>query len=342
MTLRLAAALAITASLAACAMVDTGETGAAAPAAQAMSGGPPFVLAAGAPGGVYERIGAAVCEAAGRAQPPRDCTATRTEGSVDNLKALRAGGAGFALTQTDTALAAQLGVGPFYAAGPNRSLRSVAALGIEPLAIVVKADSGIARFTDLKGKRLDPGAPGSGTEITMRGLIASHGWTIGRDVSVAAVPPAGHADALCGGRVDALAFIGAQPNPAVQAVALGCSVTLIAVAGPIVDAVVVGYPSIDKTTIAAGTYPWLTDAVPSVGLQTVLATTEAQPDESVMALLGAVAGDLERFRRAHPSLRRVTPRSMLIENDVLPLHPAAAAWGEATGAARREELFLPK
>ncbi|MCC7274037.1 MAG: TAXI family TRAP transporter solute-binding subunit [Alphaproteobacteria bacterium] len=336
MKFRSVAALAFASLVGACALPATN------------GGSPPAVtptvvtIASGAPGGVYQRIGTALCDALGAQNPPVGCATVATDGSVDNLRALAAGAVGFGLTQADTALAAQLGVGPFYGAGPNRALRSVLALGIEPLAIVVRADSGIARFADLKGRRIDPGASGSGTEITMRGLIASHGWTVGRDVTLIAIAAGGHAEALCAGRVDAIALIGAQPNPAVETAAAGCPAALVSVAGPVIDAVVVGYPTIDKETIAGGTYPWLTTPVATVGLQTILATTEGQPDDAVRAVAAAAAADPARLRRAHLSLRRVTAKSMLVENDVLPLHPAAAAYGEAAAIVAREELLLAK
>ncbi|ROP83841.1 hypothetical protein EDC65_4490 [Stella humosa] len=299
-------------------------------------------IGAGVPGGTYDRIGSAICEAVAAGPAALPCTLVASEGSVENLLALQRGSAGFALTQADTALAAQLGVGPFKDKGPDRSLRSVLALGVEPLTVVVRADSAIAGFADLKGKRIDPGVEGSGTELTMRGLMLSHGWTVGRDVRVAAIPSGTHADALCQSRIDAVAFIGAQPNPAVEAAASACPVRLLSAAGPVINAVVVGYPTIDRETIPAGTYPWQTEAVQTVGLQMLLATTERQGDATVAAVSEGLRANIDRFKRTHPSLRRITAKSLLVDNDVLPLHDAAVRSATAAGVVTRDELFLPK
>ncbi|BBK38438.1 C4-dicarboxylate ABC transporter substrate-binding protein [Allostella sp. ATCC 35155] len=334
MILRFAPLLAL-ASLAACADLAGGPTTGGSPV-------PVVTIGAGSPGGLYERIGKALCDAVAAGPAAAPCTVVASDGSVENLQALQHGTIGFALTQADTALAAQLGVGPFREKGPDRSLRSALALGIEPLAVVVKADSPIAGFADLKGRRIDPGPEGSGTELTMRGLMLSHGWTIGRDVRIASVAPGAAADALCSGRVDAVAFIGAQPNPAVETAAAACPVRLLSVSGPVIGAVVVGYPTIDRETIPAGTYPWLTQPVRTVGLQMLLATTERQADASVRAVVDGVRGDIAGLRRTHPALARITAKSVLVENDVLPLHPAAAASGVEAGVVTREELLLPK
>lgn len=336
MIFRFAPILALVPLVAACADLTGGAPGAAGYA------DPAVVIGAGAPGGTYGRIGQAICDAVASRQPTADCRLVASEGSVENLHALQQGSVGFALTQADTAMAAQLGVGPFKAFGPNRSLRSVLALGIEPLAIVVRANSGISAFAELRGKRLDLGPDGSGTELTMRGLILSHDWTMGRDIRPVEVPAGVAADALCSDRVDAVAFIGAQPNPAVEGAASACPVRLVAVGGPVIGAVVVGYPTIDRATIPAGTYSWQEGAVPTVGLQMLLATTDRQPDATVRAVVEGVAGDLDRFKRAHPSLRRVTAKSVLVENDVLPVHPAAADAGMLAGTVARDELMLAK
>ena len=337
MLVRFAPLIALASLAAACA--DTAGSGPGPLGAGAM---PRITIGAGGPGGTYERIGAAICDAVTATPASLPCQLVASEGSVENLRWLQQGSVSFALTQADTALAAELGVGPFKDKGPDRGLRSVLALGIEPLAVVVRADSDIAGFAGLKGKRIDPGAEGSGTELTMRGLMLSHGWTIGRDVRTVAVPAGAYADALCSGRVDAVAFIGPQPNPAVESAASACPVRLLSVAGPVIKAVTVGYPTIDHETIPAGTYSWQDAPVETVGLQMLLATTEGQDNASVRAVVDGVRGDLARFKRAHASLRRITPKSMLVENDVLRLHPAAAEAGTTAGVVTRDELFLPK
>ncbi|WP_374444395.1 TAXI family TRAP transporter solute-binding subunit [Stella sp.] len=336
MILRFVPLLALAPLVAACAdPADGGATLGGSPV-------PTISIGAGSPGGLYERVGTAICAAVAAGPAAAPCAVVASDGSVENLQALQRGAAGFALTQADTALAAQLGVGPFREKGPDRSLRSVLALGIEPLAVVVRADAPIAEFAELRGKRIDPGAEGSGTELTMRGLMLSHGWTIGRDVRTVTVPPGAAADALCSGRVDAVAFVGAQPNPAVETAAALCPVRLLSVAGPVIRAVVVGYPTIDGETIPAGTYAWQTQPVRTVGLQTLLATTDREPDATVRAVVEGVRADIAALRRAHPSLARITPKSVLVENDILPLHAAAAASGIEAGTVTRDELLLAK
>ena len=43
--------------------------------------------------------------------------------------------------------------------GPYRDLRAVLSLHPEPFTVVARADSGIARVADLKGKRVNIGNP---------------------------------------------------------------------------------------------------------------------------------------------------------------------------------------
>src|SRR5215470_17608024 len=78
----------------------------------------PVTLSSGIPGGVYHPVGNAICrmfnlDAEHEAMP---CIAMSSEGSVSNIQRVESGDAAFGLSQTDVALAAFNGEGPFDAA----------------------------------------------------------------------------------------------------------------------------------------------------------------------------------------------------------------------------------
>lgn len=54
---------------------------------------------------------------------------------------------------------------------PLKNIRAVASLYPEHVQMVVTKDSGIKKFTDLKGKRVGVGAPGSGVEGDVQALF---------------------------------------------------------------------------------------------------------------------------------------------------------------------------
>jgi len=87
-----------------------------------------------------------------------------TAGSVENLRLLRAGDVSLALVQggtADEAAAAQL--------------ESLASLFFEPLWVFYRRELPVSLLTDLRGRRLAIGAPGSGTRALALQLLALNG-----------------------------------------------------------------------------------------------------------------------------------------------------------------------
>src|SRR6516165_3229262 len=105
------------------------------------------------------------------------CVAVSSDGSVANIQRVESGNATFGLSQTDVALAAFHGEGPFAAAGPDPKLRSVIALYPEAFTVVARADTGIRDFQDLRGKRVGIGTSGVGYNFTRDVILWFYGST---------------------------------------------------------------------------------------------------------------------------------------------------------------------
>src|SRR5215471_6798033 len=105
----------------------------------------PVTLSTGIPGGVYHPVGKAICrmfnlESEHQTMP---CIAMSSDGSVNNIQRVERGDSAFGLSQTDVALAAFNGEGPFAAADPDPKLRTVIALYPEAFTVVARADTGV-------------------------------------------------------------------------------------------------------------------------------------------------------------------------------------------------------
>src|SRR5215468_11531849 len=127
----------------------------------------PLNLATGVPGGVYHPVGNAICRLFnldGKHQET-PCIALSSDGSVENIRRVESGESAFGLSQTDVAVAAFNGEGPFARAGPDPKLRTVIALYPEAFTVVARADSGIRDFRDLRGKRVGIGTSGVGYNV---------------------------------------------------------------------------------------------------------------------------------------------------------------------------------
>src|SRR5215470_13611595 len=114
-----------------------------------------LVIGTGAPGGVYHPLGSAICRLINLDAEANGlrCLAETSRGSVANINDLKRRKVDFAVVQQ----AAVLGADAFAGTGPAKDLRTVLALHLEAFTIVARDGSGIARFEDLRGKRVSIG-----------------------------------------------------------------------------------------------------------------------------------------------------------------------------------------
>src|SRR5690606_31094376 len=118
--------------------------------------------------GVYFKAGRALCEVIeSAAAGGLTCDAPATAGSIENLRALRAGELELALTQSDWQYHALTGSDDFARDRPDTELRALFSLHSEAFLLVARRDAEIVRLPDLAGKRVNIGNPGSGQRGTM-------------------------------------------------------------------------------------------------------------------------------------------------------------------------------
>src|SRR6056297_338974 len=115
--------------------------------------------------GVYYPTGGAICRLVnqGRRDHGIRCSVESTGGSVYNINTIRAGELEFGVAQSDWQYHAYNGTSKFEDDGPFEKLRAVFSVHPEPVTILARDGSGIDNITDLKGKRVNIGNPGSGT-----------------------------------------------------------------------------------------------------------------------------------------------------------------------------------
>lgn len=128
-----------------------------------------------------------------------------TPGSVENLRLLHAREVDVALVQGGIADGAR-----------DAGLESLGAVFHEPVWIFLRADRGLTRLADLRGRRVAIGPEGSGTRVLALAMLAANG--IGRD-GFEALPLSGPeaATALRRGAVDAVILVSARVQGTVAA-----------------------------------------------------------------------------------------------------------------------------
>ena len=80
--------------------------------------------------------------------------------------------------------------------GPGRSAAQPLRLHKESLTLIASATSNITTLTDIKGKRVDVGAPNSGDRVTSRALLDAMGWRIADFSRPPVISPGNRLEAL--------------------------------------------------------------------------------------------------------------------------------------------------
>jgi hypothetical protein len=235
-------------------------------------------IATGGTGGVYYPYGGGIAKVLNENLPNVRATAEVTAASVDNLKLIRDGRADLAFVLADTLADAIAGRGAFE--GRPVPAASLAVLYSNYTHLVTTTGSGISTLTDLRGKTISTGSPGSGTEVIALRVLRAAGLDPDRDLTRQGLGASESAGALKDGKVSAFFWSGGLPTAAVQDLAHspGVSIELIATA-QLVPTLRRDYGDLYfPLEIPAAAYRGIPHATPVVGVANVLVVNASMPE----------------------------------------------------------------
>jgi TRAP transporter TAXI family solute receptor len=292
-----------------------------------------ITIGTGGIGGLYYPTGSAICRMVNRSQRQSDllCTAYSTDGSVFNLKAIRAHELDMGIVQSDWQYHAFNGSSEFRKQGPDKDLRAVFSLYDEPFTVVARTSSGIRTFDGLKGKRINIGNPGSGQRATMEVLMAAKGWTRDDFSLSTELGPAEQAEAMCDNKIDAIIFIAGHPNQSILEATTACDAVIVPVTGPAVDKLVRDNSYYIHSIIRGGMYRGNPGDVKTFGVKATLVSSSRIPEEKIYRVVKSVFDNLDEFRSLHWAFTDLVPRTMISDGNSAPLHPGAERYFRELG-----------
>jgi uncharacterized protein len=171
-------------------------------------------IATGGTGGVYYPMGGGLAAALSKYVPGMQATAEVTGGSVDNLKLIGTGKPYVGFSMADAALDAYAGEDKFK--GNKVPVRTLAVLYPNHMHVVTIEGKGVNKMSDLKGKRVSTGSPGSATEVMAFRLIEAAGLDKDKDLKRERLSVAESVNALKDGKIEAFFWVGGLPTAAVS------------------------------------------------------------------------------------------------------------------------------
>ncbi|CAN5620653.1 TAXI family TRAP transporter solute-binding subunit [soil metagenome] len=179
-----------------------------------VSGDTRVSIATGNATGVYFSLGNAYAEQVSNATGGKvKATAAETGASVQNVQQLVGGTYQVAFSLADTAADAVEGKGSFD--GEKQPVQAISRIYPNYTQVIVRSDAGIASISDMRGKRVSTGSPGSGTEVIANRLLESAGLDPAADVSAQRLDLTKTVDGMKDGSIDALFWSGGLPTPGI-------------------------------------------------------------------------------------------------------------------------------
>src|SRR6187402_3487618 len=172
-----------------------------------------MAIGTGGTGGVYFPLGGAIANVLSKALPNTQATAEVTGGSVDNLKLIASGQSEMGFTMADAALDALQGKDKFTSG--KVPLQALLVVYPNRMHVVTVEGTGIEKMSDLKGKRVSTGSPGSATEVMAFRVIEAAGLDKDKDMKRERLGVAESVNAIKDGKIDAFFWVGGLPTAAV-------------------------------------------------------------------------------------------------------------------------------
>lgn len=180
-------------------------------------------VATGGTGGVYYPMGGGMANILSKYIPYAEATAEVTSASVDNCLLVGNKKADMALIMADVGWDAYKGKGKFK---KPLNIRTLAVLYPNTMHIVTLEGKGIEKVTDLKGKRVSTGSPGSGTEVKGTRVLEAYGLNPDKDMTRDRLGASESAGAIKDGKIDAYFWDGGVPTASVTDLGATPGVTL--------------------------------------------------------------------------------------------------------------------
>lgn len=259
-------------------------------------------------------------------------TVESTAGSVYNINSVLSGELDFGIAQSDRQYQASEGLAEWKGSGKQPKLRAVFAIHPESVTLIASSSSEIKNVSDLKGKRVNIGNPGSGQMQNSKDVLTAYGLAE-TDIKAEKVKATEAPGLLQNGTIDAFFYTVGHPNGAIKEVTAGRNpVQIINIDGEARDELLSKYSYYASSVIEKSLYPNTTNTgdTQTFGVKATLVTSSDVSQDTVYAITKEVFENLEDFKKLHPAYSTLTKENML-EGLSAPLHEGAKKYFKEAG-----------
>ena len=200
--------------------------------------------------------------------------------------------------------------------------------------VVSVEGAGIEKMSDLKGKRVSTGSPGSATEVMAFRVIEAAGLDKDKDMKRERLSVAESTNALKDRKIDAYFWVGGLPTAAVTDLAAtqGLKIKLVD-HSEVVDKMNAKYGKLYITdVIPAKTYPGQDKDNKIATVWNIIVANANLSDQDAYNIVKTIFEKKADLAAVHKEAENFTMENQKKENSPIPFHPGAAKYFAEKGA----------
>lgn len=289
-------------------------------------------IATGGTGGAYYPLGGAIANIFNDNVDNVNANAQSTGASVENIGLVSKGETEIAFVQNDVTYYAWTGTESFEDSDEMTNIRGMAMLYPEVVQIIATASSGIESVDDLVGKNVAVGAPGSGTEVNARQILAEYGISYDDLGKADYLSFNEAADQLKNNQIDAAFVTAATPTAAVTEVTQTADIVVVPVEASVIQSLNSQYPFYTEFTIEGGTYRNQDSDVITPAVMAMLVVPEDLNEDLVYDLTKALFENQQVIADTHDRGNDIQLDTAL-EGMPIDVHPGAQRYYDEEGVS---------
>ena len=291
-----------------------------------------IALGTGGMSGTYYPLGVAMAKMWSASGIGVNVGAEATGGSIENARFIKGKTMEVGFVESLVAEWASQGQ-EMFKGNKVENIRGLISLYPNTVQTVVKANSGINSYADLRGKKVSCGIQGSSSVTTMKAVLETYGIPFS-DIKPQYLSYGPAMELLKDGQVDAVLVDAGAPNSAIIDISTQHKIKILSMDRANIEKLVKKYPYFASATIIPkGTYKGVDEDVVTTGSLATLCVAAEMPDDLVYKMTKALIEKKAEIAKVHPKGNDINLKTA-IDGFSVPIHPGALKYYKEKGVVK--------
>ena len=292
-------------------------------------------IGTGGTGGIYYPYGGGVAELWSKNVKGVRVVAEVTGASVENVKLAHKGETVVGEVMGDVAVAGYEGSGKFK--GKKHDILTLSIMYPNLLQVVSLKKSGLTNISQVTGRNISTGSPGSGTNFMSESVLNALGISLSsfKDSRLSFTESA---NALRDGTIDVGIWSVGPGTSSILDLSTTHDINILSFTPEQAQKIVAAKSTYASVELANGIYRGVDTKVPTIGVWNVMICQASLDTDLVYKLVKTLYENNDYLRKIHPSAAYTTPENT-VKYSAIPLHPGTIKYLKEKGIAVPERLI---